>query len=58
MRARQEFIPDRYECLVRYCGWYSNRSRGARAAKVVAAGTISSGVTEVSSEYAQRAKAA
>ncbi|MGH8674826.1 MAG: transposase [Burkholderiales bacterium] len=25
-------IPDRYEQLVRYCGWYSNRSRGARLA--------------------------
>ena len=23
-------IPDRYEQLVRYCGWYSSRSRGAR----------------------------
>jgi len=24
-------IPDRYEHLVRYAGWYSNRARGARA---------------------------
>jgi hypothetical protein len=58
MRARQEFIPDRYEHLVRYCGRYSYRSRGARAAKVVAAGTISGGVAEVLSDFAQRAKAA
>jgi len=26
-------IPDRYEQLVRYVGWYSSRSRGARAAR-------------------------
>jgi hypothetical protein len=51
-------IPDRYEHLVRYCGWYSNRSRGARAVKVAAPGTISSGITEGFSEYVQRAKAA
>jgi hypothetical protein len=31
-------IPDRYEQLVRYRGWYSSRSRGARAAKVTALG--------------------
>lgn len=24
-------IPDRYEHLVRYVGWYSNRARGERA---------------------------
>jgi len=29
-------IPDRYEQLVRYCGWYSSRSRGARAARTAA----------------------
>lgn len=49
-------IPERYEQLVRYCGWYS--SRRARAAKVAAAATISSGVTEALSEYASRARAA
>jgi hypothetical protein len=27
-------IPDRYEHLVRYVGWYSNRARGERAKKV------------------------
>lgn len=58
MRARQEFIPDRCKHLVRYCGWYSYCNRGARAAKVAAAGTISSGVAEVSSDFVQRAKAA
>ena len=51
-------IPDRYEQLVRYCGWYSNRSRGARAVKVAAPGTTSSCITEGLSEFAQRAKAA
>lgn len=51
-------IPDRYEHLVRYCGWYSNRSRGAQAAKVAVPGTISSAITEGLSEVAQRAKAA
>jgi hypothetical protein len=38
-------IPDRYEQLVRYCGWYWSRSRGARAADKPA--TRSSGITEV-----------
>ena len=40
-------------------GWYSSRSRGARKAKgATAAATTASGVTEVQSEYASRAKAA
>ena len=43
-------IPDRYEQLVRYCGWYSSRSRGARAANKPA--TPSGGVAEVLSEFA------
>ena len=30
-------IPDRYEHLVRYVGWYSNRLRGDRAKKSIAA---------------------
>jgi len=51
-------IPERYEQLVRYCGWYSSRSRGARAAKGVPAATISSGATEALSEFATKAKAA
>jgi len=51
-------IPDRYEQLVRYCGWYSSRSRGARAAKNPVPATASSDLTEALSEYAQRAKAA
>ena len=28
-----QHIPDRYEHLVRYVGWYSNRARGERAKK-------------------------
>ena len=28
-------IPDRYEHLVRYVGWYSNRARGERAKKTL-----------------------
>jgi len=52
-------IPDRYEQLVRYCGWYSSRGRGVRKAKgACAAANVSSDVTEVLGEYASRAKAA
>jgi len=51
-------IPDRYEQLVRYCGWYSSRSRGARAAKGAPALTVSSNATEALSEFASRAKTA
>ena len=50
-------IPDRYEQLVRYCGWYSSRSRGARAARTAVSTTAASTVTEALSEFAQRAKA-
>jgi hypothetical protein len=51
--------PDRYEQLVRYCGWYSSRSRGVRKAKgATAVATTASGVIEVLGEYASRAKAA
>ena len=46
-------IPDRYEQLVRYCGWYSSRSRGARAAKTAVSTNAASTVTEALSEYAQ-----
>jgi len=50
-------IPDRYEQLVRYCGWYSSRSREARKATgVCAVATTASGVVEVLGEYANRAK--
>ena len=51
-------IPERYEQLVRYCGWYSSRSRGARAAKNPVPATAGSGLTEALGEFAQRAKAA
>ena len=53
-------IPDRYEHLVRYVGWYSNRARGERAKAqraedsppVPAATSL-----EASSEFAHRARA-
>jgi len=52
-------IPDRYEQLVRYVGWYSSRSRGARKAKgATAVATTASGIIEVLGEYASRAKLA
>lgn len=43
---------------MRYCGWYSNRSCRARAAKTAARPAAPSAVVEVLSEFAQRAKAA
>ena len=49
-------IPDRYEHLVRYVGWYANRSRGERA-KRAASNTVAA-VVENLSEFALRAKAA
>ena len=50
-------IPDRYEQLVRYVGWYSSRSRAARKAKGACAALTAAevGVTEVLGEYANRA---
>ena len=51
-------ILDRYEHLVRYCGWYSNRSRGARVATAAVSTNAASTVTEAMSEVARRAKAA
>ena len=39
-------IPDRSEQLIRYCGWYSSRSRGARAARTAVSTTAASTVTE------------
>jgi hypothetical protein len=53
-------IPDRYEHLVRYVGWYSNRARGERAKALRAqqpAKTRSAAKSPVS-EFATRAKAA
>ena len=53
-------IPDRYEHLVRYVGWYSNRARGERV-KVLKAqepATKSPTQPERVSECATRAKAA
>jgi hypothetical protein len=52
-------IPDRYEHLVRYVGWYSNRSRGERerALKDIPA-TPAAPLEEPVSAVAARAKAA
>jgi hypothetical protein len=53
-------IPDRYEHLVRYVGWYSNRARGERAKKASPQVGIapSSPGEESATEFAARAKAA
>ena len=53
-------IPDRYEHLVRYVGWYSNRARGerAKALKVQQAAKTPTAALESVSEFAARAKAA
>jgi hypothetical protein len=53
-------IPDRYEHLVRYAGWYSNRARGERAKKaaLVAGLTLSSMLGAPANELAARARAA
>ena len=51
-----EHIPDRYEHLVLYVGWYSNRSRGARTAKAPA--PVCESATESISEIVQGAKQA
>ena len=53
-------IPDRYEHLVRYVGWYSNRARGERAKlpKAQRTANTSTAALEPESEFAARAKAA
>ncbi|MGH8648883.1 MAG: hypothetical protein ACREUP_06210, partial [Burkholderiales bacterium] len=53
-------IPDRYEHLVRYVGWYSNRARGERAKKASpqAGVALPSPGGEPATEFAARAKAA
>lgn len=52
-------IPDRYEHLVRYVGWYSNRVRGERAKRAAPehASEALATPTEPTSEVAARAKA-
>src|SRR5450759_978978 len=53
-------IPDRYEHLVRYVGWYSNRARGEERAKKVftqAGAALPVAGAEPASEFAARAKA-
>ncbi len=53
-------VPDRYEHLVRYVGWYSNRARGerAKARKDQDAPTTCAAPIEPVSEFAARAKSA
>lgn len=52
-------VPDRYEHLVRYVGWYSNRARGerAKAAKEHNVPSARAPSAEPVSEFAARAKA-
>ena len=52
-------IPDRYEHLVRYVGWYSNRARGERAKKACfpAGVALPSSGEEPATEFAARARA-
>src|SRR3972149_4870876 len=56
---RCKHIADRYEHLVRYVGWYSNRARGERAQEASPhAGTaLPAPCEQPSSEFAARAKA-
>ena len=53
-------VPDRYEHLVCYVGWYSNRARGesAKAQKANDTPRTPAAPLEAVSEFAQRAKAA
>jgi len=51
-------IPDRYEHLVRYVGWYSNRVRGERAKKEQSGVEFPAAAVEPMTEHALRAKAA
>ena len=53
-------IPDRYEHLVRYVGWYSNRARAERAKARIGRDGLGpcAASAETVSEFAQRAKAA
>src|SRR2546425_3685929 len=60
LEALCRHIPDRYEHLVRYVGWYSNRARGDRAKKASphADAVLPAPSEEPSTEFAARAKAA
>ena len=53
-------VPDRYEHLVRYIGWYSNRARGERAKSLNGRDALVGLAVPVEpvSEFAARAKAA
>jgi hypothetical protein len=52
-------IPDRYEHLVRYAGWYSNRARGERAKKsrVPAAAELTWPDEPMATDFTARARA-
>ena len=60
LELRCKHIPDRYEHLVRYVGWYSNRARGERAKKAYlpAGVAVLSSAEEPATEFAARARAA
>ena len=53
-------VPERYEHLVRYVGWYSNRARGERAKALKAQAPVlpAPAQPEPVSEFARRAKTA
>lgn len=53
-------IPDRYEHLMRYAGWYSNRARGECAKKscLPAAVALAPSDEQMATEFAARARAA
>jgi hypothetical protein len=55
-----QHIPDRYEHLVRYVGWDSNRTRGDRAKEACLPAGVArpSPGEELATEFAARAKAA
>jgi hypothetical protein len=55
-----QHIPDRYEHLVRYCGWYASRSRGERAKTKKKGAALAAAYPAVaeSSEFSRSAKAA
>jgi len=59
VHQRETVAIDRYEHLVRYAGWYSNRARGERAKKSCpsAAVVLASSDEPMASEFAARARA-
>ena len=59
VHQRETVAIDRYEHLVRYAGWYSNRARGERAKKSCpsAAVVLASSDEPMASEFSARARA-